>query len=194
MAVMAGQYTGWGGLLIDYDNDGHLDVFCANGNAHHEYTEEDLLLRNTGRGQFEDVAKQSGGYFAEKFVGRGAAWADYDNDGDVDILVMNLNGLAKLLRNESGNRNHWLIVAPKRAGTKVDALGARVTVTVGDLRMIHEVIGVTGYLSQSDARVHVGLGRAPQADKVEVRWPDGLVTMRENVKANQILEVIQPSR
>ncbi|MCH5376289.1 MAG: VCBS repeat-containing protein, partial [Planctomycetes bacterium] len=80
LAVVCGQYTGWGGVLFDYDNDGFLDVFIANGNAHHEYTEEDVLLRNDGRGQFVDVAAQSGDYFREKHVGRGATWGDFDND------------------------------------------------------------------------------------------------------------------
>ena len=194
LAVVAGQYTGWGGILLDYDNDGYLDAFCANGNPHHEYTEEDILLRNNGKGKFIDVADQSGPYFRDKYVGRGAAYADYDNDGDMDILVMNLNGPAKLLRNDGGNKNNWLTVAPKLARSKVDALGARVTVTVGQMRMIQEVMGANGYLSQSDPRAHFGLGRAPQADRVDVRWPDGTVTSRENVKANQMLEVIQRAK
>ena len=194
LAVVCGQYTGWGGGLFDYDNDGYLDVFVANGNAHHEYTEEDVLMRNDHNGKFIDVADRSGPYFREKYVGRGAAFADYDNDGDVDILVMNLNGPAKLLRNDGGNRNHWLTVAPKLGHTRVDAIGARVTVTVGTMRMVHEVAAVTGYLSQSDPRAHFGLGKAAKADRVEVRWPDGQVTKLENVKANQILNVVQGAK
>jgi len=191
LAVACGQYTGWGGGLIDYDNDGYLDVFVANGNAHHEYTEEDVLLRNDGNGKFIDVAKQSGPYFKEKYVGRGAAFADYDNDGDMDILVMNLNGPAKLLRNNGGNKNHWLTVVPKLARTKVEAIGARVTVTVGGMRMVQELVAVTGYLSQSDPRGHFGLGKATKADSVEIRWPNGSVTSLKNVKADRILTVVQ---
>lgn len=191
LAVACGQYTGWGGGLIDYDNDGYLDVFVANGNAHHEYTEEDVLLRNDGNGKFIDVAKQSGPYFKEKYVGRGAAFADYDNDGDMDMLVMNLNGPAKLLRNNGGNRNHWLMVVPKLARTKVEAIGARVTVTVGGMRMVQELVAVTGYLSQSDPRGHFGLGKATKADSVEIRWPNGSVTSLKNVKADRILTVVQ---
>ncbi|HUU09812.1 MAG TPA: CRTAC1 family protein [Phycisphaerae bacterium] len=191
LAVVCGQYTGWGGGLFDYDNDGYLDVFVANGNAHHEYTEEDVLLRNDGNGKFIDVAVRSGPYFREKHVGRGAAFADYDNDGDVDILVMNLNGPAKLLRNDGGNRNNWLTVAPRLARTKVPAIGARVTVTVGNTRLVQETGAVTGYLSQSDPRAHFGLGKAAQADRVEVRWPNGPNTVLTNVPANQILDVIQ---
>ncbi len=194
LAVVCGQYTGWGGGLIDYDNDGHLDVFVANGNAHHEYSEEDVLLRNDGSGRFIDVADQSGPYFREKHVGRGAAFADYDNDGDIDILVMNLNGPAKLLRNNGGNKNNWLKIVPLLAGAKVEAIGARVTVVVGRMRMVQEVAGVTGYLSQSDARAHFGLGSATKVDRVEIRWPGGLITKLENVKANQILEVRQAAK
>jgi hypothetical protein len=190
LAVVCGQYTGWGGGLFDYDNDGYLDVFVANGNAHHEYTEEDVLLRNDRSGKFIDVADRSGPYFREKHVGRGAAFADYDNDGDVDMLVMNLNGPAKLLRNDGGNTNNWLTVAPKLAQTKVEALGARVVVTVGEMRLVQEISAVTGYLSQGDPRAHFGLGRATQADRVEIRWPGGSTTSLENVKANQILSVI----
>ena len=191
LAVACGQYTGWGGLLLDYDNDGYLDVFVANGNAHHEYTEEDVLMRNAGDGKFVDVADASGAYFRDKHVGRGAAWADYDNDGDADILVMNLNGPAKLLRNDGGNRNHWLTVVPRLARTKVVAIGARVTVTAGNMRMVQEVTAVTGYLSQSDPRAHFGLGRAAEADQVEIRWPTGETTSLKNVKVNQFLEVIE---
>jgi hypothetical protein len=194
LAITCGQYTGWGGLLFDYDNDGYLDVFVANGNAHHEYTEEDVLMRNSGPGKpvkFVDVADQSGSYFREKYVGRGAACADYDNDGDIDVLVMNLNGPTRLLRNDSANTNHRLTIAPKLARTKVPALGARVTVTVGEMRMIHEVGGVTGYLSQSDPRAHFGLAQATKADRVEILWPNGRTTKLENVEANQILDIVQ---
>jgi hypothetical protein len=191
MAVVCGQYTGWGGILFDYDNDGYLDVFCANGNAHHEYSEEDVLLRNDGTGVFEDVAKRSGDYFSRKYVGRGATFGDVDNDGDLDLLVVNLNDRARLLRNDGGNRRNWLTVAALRPGGKATAVGARVTVTVGDLVQIRDVIPTTGYLSQADPRAHFGLGGAAKADRVEVRWPDGRIQRMTDVRANQFLTVIQ---
>jgi len=191
LAVVCGQYTGWGGLLVDYDNDGYLDVFVANGNAHHEYTEEDVLMRNDGTGHFIDVAKQSGPYFGQKYVGRGATFGDYDNDGDLDLLVVNLNDSPRLLRNDGGNRNHWLKIAARLPGGKRDAVGARITVTTGRLRQIHDLVPVTGYLSQADPRPHFGLGKAKTVDRVEIRWPDGRTTNRKNVAVNQMLTIVQ---
>lgn len=194
LAIICGQYTGWGGTLFDYDCDGYLDVFVSNGNAHHEYTEEDVLLRNDGKGQFVDVAKVSGSYFQEKYVGRGCTFGDYDNDGDLDLLVINLNKTPKLLRNDGGNRNRWLMVEAKLAGGLRDAIGARVTVRSGSLVQIQDVIPVTGYLSQADVRRHFGLGKIDTADAVEIRWPDGKVTKLSDVKTNQILKVTQESQ
>ncbi|MHC4741701.1 MAG: CRTAC1 family protein [Planctomycetota bacterium] len=191
LAILCGQYTGWGGLLFDYDCDGYLDVFVSNGNAHHEYTEEDVLARNDGKGNFKDVTAVSGPYFREKYVGRGSTFGDYDNDGDLDLFIINLNKTPKLLRNDGGNSNNWLMVEAKLAGGKTDAIGARVTVKVGELTQIQDLTPVTGYLSQADHRRHFGLGKAGTADSVEIRWPDGQTTRLTNVKANQVLTVIQ---
>jgi len=194
LAVVCGQYTGWGGVLLDYDCDGYLDVFIANGNAHHEYTEEDVIMRNDGTGSFMDVADKSGTYFREKNVGRGATYGDYDNDGDLDLLVINLNDTPRLLRNDGGNKNNWLIIEARLPGGKSDAIGARVTVTVGSLKQLRDLIPVTGYLSQADSRCHFGLGNATKADTVEIRWLNKQTTKLKDVKANQILTVIQESR
>lgn len=192
LALMCGQYTGWGGLLFDYDNDGLLDVFVANGDPHKEFGEEATLARNVGDRKFVDVAKDSGPYFHEEYVGRGAACGDYDNDGDLDLLINNLNGPAKLLRNDGGNRNRWLTVDVKLPNGKSDAIGARVKVTAGSQTQIRDLIPVRGYLSQSDPRPHFGLGQAEKADRVEIRWPDGRSTSLPDVPANQILKVVQP--
>ena len=191
LALICGQYTGWGGVVFDYDNDGYPDVFVSNGNAHHEYTEEDVLARNDGTGNFVDVAKHSGAYFLNKYVGRGSTYGDYDNDGDLDLLVVNLNDSARLLRNDGGNKNFWLTVEAKLPGGKSDALGARVTVKAGILTQIQDVLPVTGYLSQADPRTHFGLSQSKRADWVEIRWPDGTTTRKENVAANQFLTVVQ---
>jgi hypothetical protein len=194
LAVVCGQYTGWGGILFDYDNDGHLDVFVANGNAHHEYTEEDVLMRNDGTGRFVDVASRSGAYFREKYVGRGATYGDLDNDGDLDLVLANLNDTPRLLRNDGGNQSNWLTVAAKLPGGKSDALGARLTVISGELVQVRDLMPVTGYLSQADPRAHFGLGAATSADRIEIRWPDGSVIAEENVPANQFLTVVQDAR
>lgn len=194
LALMCGQYTGWGGLLFDYDNDSLLDVFVANGDPHKEFGEEAVLARNVGGRKFVDVAKDSGPYFEGEYVGRGAACGDFDNDGDLDLLINNLNGPAKLLRNDGGNKNQWLTVAAKLSNGKSDAIGARVTVTAGGQTQIRDLIPVRGYLSQSDPRPHFGLGQAGKADRVEVRWPDGRTTQLSDVRANQILTVVAPAK
>ncbi len=196
IASMMGQYAGWGAVLSDYDNDGWLDIFTAHGDAHHEYVQESTLARNKGDGTFEDVSSRSGKYFQEKYVGRGAAWGDFDNDGDVDLLVVNLNDSPKLLRNDGGNRRNWLSVEALLkfpTGTRL-AIGARVTVVTGALRQIEDVNPVRGYLSQGDPRLNFGLGNANSADSVEIRWPDGAVEKFEKVKANQFLKLTHPAK
>jgi hypothetical protein len=193
LTVTVGQYTGWGAAFIDYDNDGTLDFFQANGDAHHEYPEEAVLCRNDGTGKFLDVAKQSGEYFSRKFVSRGAAFGDFDNDGNQDLVVVNLNDTPRLLRN-GGTGNHWLTVVAKRPNGRSDAVGARVTVATGSLVQISEVAMPQGYMSQSDPRPHFGLGKAAKADRVEIRWPDGRVTRLKDVSADQFLKVVEPGK
>jgi hypothetical protein len=194
LAVMTGQYTGWGGVLFDYDNDGWPDVFIATGNAHHEYPEDPVLARNAGGGAFKDVAGESGDYFQKKYVSRGATWADFDNDGNVDLLVVDLNGPPHLLHNTGGTGNHWLKVDARITGGKRTAIGARVTVTTGERRQIQDVIGVNGYLSQGDTRTHFGLGPASKADRVEIRWPDGRTQDLADVPGDQVLRVEEGPR
>jgi len=191
LAVICGQYTGWGAVVFDSDNDGRPDVFIANGNAHHEYAEDAVLARNDGTGVFTDVARGSGAYFDEKWVGRGATWADFDDDGDVDLVVLSTSGRPQLLRNEGGTGNHWLTVDARVPGGHRTAIGARVTVVTGDHRQFQDVIGVNGYLSQGDARTHFGLGAATKADLVEIRWPDRTTTQLRDVSADQVLKVLQ---
>jgi len=191
VALLCGQYTGWGGLLNDYDNDGYVDLFIANGDPHHLYIEESVLARWDGKGKFLDMARKSGDFFDHKYVGRGAAFADFDNDGDLDLLMSVIDGMPCLLRNDGGNRRNWLKVVPVRADTGMVALGATITVHANNLTMIQPALGVNGYLTSSDPRPHFGLGQAEQADSVEIRWPDGRKQLLEKVKANQILKVPQ---
>jgi hypothetical protein len=194
IASVLGQYVSWGGDLFDYDNDGWLDVFITNGDAHKMEPQEDCLFRNEGGLRFRDVSVRSGEYFKRKYVGRGAAFGDVDNDGDIDILILNLNGPAVLLRNDGGNRSHWLLV--KTVGTKSnrDGIGTRLCATVGDLKQIGEVRSGSGYLAMNDLRVHFGLGSHEQVERLDVRWPSGITQVLENVKADQILTLVEPER
>ncbi len=192
LTLICGQYTGWGGILFDYDHDGNLDVFVANGNAHHEFPEEDVLARNDGSGKFVDVAPESGSYFRRKFVGRGATFGDYDNDGDVDLLVVNLNDSPRLLRNDGGNAKHWLMVDARLSDGRSPAIGARVSIEVDEQTQLRQVMPVTGYLSQADARVHFGLGDSHRIDQLTIRWPDGGTTNMADVPTDQILTIVHP--
>ncbi len=189
ISQMSGQYTSWGGLLVDFDNDGYADLFMANGNAHHLFPEDATIARNDGKGRFIDVAAQSGEFFRHKYVARGAACVDFDNDGNLDILVFCLNEGPHLLRNNGGAHPNWLKVVPVRKDTGMVALGATVTVRANGMQMVHPVTGVNGYLVSNDPRPHFGLGKATKADRVEIRWPDGKKQVLENVPANQILTV-----
>ena len=189
LAVLCGQYTGWGGLLSDFDNDGYPDLFVANGDPHHLYLEESVVARWDGKSRFVDMASRSGEFFGHKYVGRGAASADFDNDGDLDIVVNILHDTPRLLRNDGGNRSNWITVVPLRADTRKIALGATVIVKSGGMTQIQPVIGVNGYLTSSDPRPHFGLGKTDRIDSVEVVWPDGRKRTLTDPKANRILEV-----
>jgi hypothetical protein len=189
LAVLCGQYTGWGGLLNDFDHDGYVDLFIANGDPHHLYLEEATLARYDGKGRFIDMARESGDFFGHKFVGRGAASVDFDNDGDLDILMNVVAGAPCLLRNDSPHRHHWLSVVPLRADTGMIALGSTVTVRAGGLTMLQPVLGVNGYLVSGDPRPNFGLGPAATAESVEITWPDGRKQVLTDVKADQILKV-----
>ncbi len=189
VALLCGQYTGWGGLLNDFDHDGYVDLFIANGDPHHHYIEDATLARWDGKAKFIDMARQSGDFFAHKYVGRGAAFADFDNDGDIDVVMNVIEGQPRLLRNDSKHQNHWLTVVPLRADTGMVALGATVTVKASGLTMVQPVNGVNGYLTSSDPRPNFGLGAATTAESVEITWPDGRKQVLADVKANQILKV-----
>ena len=191
LAVICGQYTGWGAVLFDYDNDSHTDLFIANGNAHHEYSEDPVLARNDGKGVFVDVARGAGEFFQKKWVSRGATWADFDDDGNVDLVVVDTSGVPHLLRNEGGTGHHWIKVDARVKGGHRTAIGARVTVWAGGRRQLQDVIAVNGYLGQGDPRVHFGLGKEQTVDLVQVRWPDGTVDERKDVKADQVLRLEQ---
>jgi hypothetical protein len=195
LAQICAQSAGWAGVLTDFDNDGYPDLFVSLGDAHHEYVQHQIITRNDGQGRFVDMADQSGDYFKTKWMGRGALYFDFDNDGDLDILVENLNSEAHLLRNDGGNKlNNWLTVDLRLPNGKTPAIGARVTVTSGALKQVEEYVGVRGYLAQNDMRAHFGLGKAPKADLVEIRWPNGKLQQLSDVPVNQFLKVVQDAK
>jgi hypothetical protein len=193
------RYVAWGCGFIDYDNDGWPDIVQVNG---HVYPEVDnynfgesfknprLVYRNLGNGHFQDVSPEMGPGISEHFSSRGAAFGDYNNDGNMDILVLNLNDLPSLLRNDGGNKQNWIKI--KLAGTKCNrtAIGARVRVTTGKHTQMDEVHSGTSVMSQSDLRLHFGLGKAETVDLIEVKWPTTQkIEQFKQVKANRILTI-----
>jgi hypothetical protein len=192
IAVATAQHVGWASCFVDYDNDGDKDIFKVNGELKHLYGQEDQLFENQGNGKFIDVSIDRGEYFKEEFVGRGACFGDYDNDGDIDAYIVNLNDQGTMLRNDHGNEDNWILLNLTGTSSNRDGLGARITVTSGDLVQTDQKRSSTGYLSQNDPRIHFGLGSNAQIDKIEVIWPSGEVQVLEHVTANQLLEIIEP--
>ena len=191
---------GFGTKLFDYDNDGDVDIYVANGHIENNvrlyfpnltYAQTDLLYENQGTG-FLDVSAESGAPFKISAVGRGAAVADYDNDGDLDIALSNSGGHAVLLRNEGGNRNHWIAIQARGRESNSFGLGAGVRIETEQGTQVGQVNNVASYLSANDLRVHFGLGRQRQVKSVEVLWPSGSKQVLSNVPVNRILEVTEP--
>jgi hypothetical protein len=195
--------SGFGARFMDYDNDGARDIFMANGhvldniqkyNASVHYAEPKMMFRNTGRGIFENVSEELGGDFRLPRVSRGAAIGDFDNDGDLDILVNNNGQAPQLLRNDGGNQNHWLELLLIGTKSNRDGVGARVKVAAGGLILYDQRKGGMSYQSAQDPRLHFGLGQRSRVDAIEIRWPSGIQQILKDVRANQILRVKEPSR
>jgi hypothetical protein len=193
-------FVGFGAAFLDYDNDGELDLAIANGhvldNADYftpnaAYGERNLLFHNEGGGRLREVGRASGSGFAALHVSRGLAVGDIDNDGDVDLLVTNNGQAADLLRNVGGNRQNSLLVRLVGRKSNRDGIGARVRVTAGGKTQMREVKAGSSYLSQSDLRVHVGLGSATRIDQIEVRWPAGGTDVARSLPANQIVTIVE---
>jgi hypothetical protein len=203
-AAISLPLVGWGTTFLDYDNDGWLDLMAVNGHVYPQldkallgasagYRQRALFYRNKGDNTFEEIGRSLGAPFIAERVSRGSAVGDLDNDGRLDIVVSDLDGSPQVLRNELAEPGNWLIVKVRGAGGNTNAIGAIVTVRLGDVRHLRLVQSGTSYLSQDDMRLHIGLGPAGTADLVEVRWPDGTTTQKERVKANQIIEIAQPT-
>ncbi len=196
------RFLGWGVGFLDFDNDGWSDILITNGHVYPEvgesdaeagYRERKVLYRNLGNRKFVDVTMDAGSGILEKVPGRGCAFGDFDNDGDVDILVNCVNDFPQLLRCDSGLKNNWLKVKAVGVKSNRSAIGARVLCTsAGDHRQMDEVRSGGSYISQNDLRIHFGLGKAEKAD-IEIHWPSGVVDKLSAVPANQILTVREGS-
>jgi enediyne biosynthesis protein E4 len=196
--------TGFSPNFIDYDNDGHLDLFFTCGgvladdmappNPTYEqcYGQPDLLLANDGKGRFVDVSDQAGSYFRRRLIGRGSAAGDIDNDGDIDLVINNLEGPAVVLRNDTKG-GHWITL--RLLGPKGDApvIGAKVHLTAGGKTQYTVTQSQNGYLSVSDRRVHFGLGTTTRVDSVEIVWPGGSRQTLKDVPIDAITTIRQPT-
>jgi len=202
LATISKQYSGWGARFMDYDNDGWKDLLVAQGHdidtiqiqyPNLRYREPMLLARNTGSG-FVDVSAESGSVFRERWVGRGMAIGDIDNDGRLDAVVTTNDGLVHILHNETPTQNHWLILKLVGHASNRDAIGAAIELVTSQGSQFATVTTASSYLSSGDKRVHFGLGAERIAEAIEIRWPSGIVQTLKGVRADQILLVEEPAR
>ncbi len=193
--------SGWSNAIVDLDNDGWKDLFVARSNvsdnvalfAPRQYEEPNAVFRNLGSGKFQNVSTTAGASFQEPAAHRGAAFADLDNDGRMDIVVSVLNAPAKIFHNTTRNSNHWLLL--NLIGTKSNrmAIGARVRLTAADGSVqYNHVTTSTGYASSSDPRVHFGLGSSRSAKEIQILWPSGIRQTLRDVEVDRIISITEP--
>ncbi|HLF35472.1 MAG TPA: CRTAC1 family protein [Cyclobacteriaceae bacterium] len=197
LGQIALDYIGFGTFFFDYNNDGRLDIFVANGSTFELKDQTKSLVamddqlfwnRNDEEG-FYNISPVAGNYFRKKYTGRGTAWADYDNDGDPDIFIVNHDGPGILLRNDGGNQNNWIEIKLLSAGKNRFGLGAKIKVVTAGLTQIRQVGTEGSYLSQNSLVQHFGLGESQTADTVEILWPDQHRQEFYQVPANRIMEI-----
>jgi len=190
-------HLGWGTSLSDLDNDGFPDIFVANGhvypqvdslNVGQKYFQRKELYRNLGNGKFEEIAHTSSDLLIGK-SSRGSAVADFDNDGDLDILVVNMNDRPSFYRNDGGNQNHWIGFRLEGTRSNRSAIGARVEIEAGGRKQISYVLSGGSYLSQDDLRLHFGLGATTHVDRVRIRWPNGNSEERGPAEADRVIMI-----
>jgi len=199
LGQVALDYIGWGTSFFDYDNDGRPDLFVANGSTFQRKEDptrlqpmKPKLFWNKGReAGFYDVSAVSGDVLSKRYVGRGAAFADYDNDGDVDIFVVQQGGPAHLFRNEGGNTSNWLEVQAKGRRSNASAIGTTLRVVTGASVQIQQIGSQSSYCSQNSLRTHFGLGNVSKVDTLEIAWPSGTRQRFTDVQVNQIMRVVE---
>jgi hypothetical protein len=190
------RFLGWGCGFVDFDNDGWLDIFLVNGHVYPEvekltteagYPQRKVLYQNQRNGSFKDVAEKVGGPLVEPTASRGAAFGDFDNDGDVDVVINPVNDFPVLLRTDSATNNNWISIKLIGVKSNRDGVGARIKVVTDGKTQIDEVRSGGSYYSQNDMRVHFGLGKATKAQTIEARWPSGVVDTLNDVAAGQFV-------
>jgi hypothetical protein len=193
IARLMDKKGGWGASFFDYDNDGDLDLITANGTAEELILQYPLLLENDGKGNFKDVGQSHGGYFSVKRSGRGLAVWDYDNDGDMDVVIshVDLKAAASVLRNDGGNLNNWLGIKLVGKQGLASGIGAKVTLSAAGKEQVIVNQWTSGYLSNKEPRVHAGLGKAEVVDVLKINWPDGKEEVLKNIKVNQYIEIFK---
>ena len=190
----------WGVGFADFDNDGDRDIFMATGHLEDNvqlkddtvhYETQNVLLQNTGDGRFVDVSSHSGAGMLLKRCSRGAVLDDLDNDGDIDIVVLNSRREPTILRNDSPHIHHWVQVRLQGTTANRDAVGSRVRVVAGDLEQIDEVHSGRGYQSHFGTRLHFGLGNRDHVDRIQVHWLGGKVETFSDVAVDQLVTLRQ---
>jgi hypothetical protein len=192
MLATLGPNLGWGVGLVDIDNDGQLDLFIANGHVYPDvsrtgtstYAQKNQLLMNTGQGRLRRVTTDAGGGLSIEKSSRGAAFGDYDNDGDIDLLIVNMDDRPTLLRNDTDG-GHWITLRLIGTRSNRDAIGARVTIHSAGRQRLSVVRSGGSYISHDDMRVHFGLGAAASVDRLTIRWPSGQVDTVNAVAADR---------
>ena len=195
------SYLGWGTGLVDLDNDGWLDIFVANGHIYKEvdthpqfgtaYAQTKQFFRNEKGRCFREVTRESGGPLLRKTSSRGVAFGDFDDDGDVDIFVVNMDERGSLLRSELDSGNHWLRLRLIGAESNRDAIGARVTFAWNDRVRMAETRSGGSYLSQNDSRLHFGLGETARVERLEIRWPSGRREIVEDLASDTTFTLVE---
>ncbi len=201
LARLTHSFVGWGAHFIDFDNDGNLDLIEVNGHINQivektridvSYREPPLLLANNGKGVFRDVGEHAGGVFRNRYVGRGLAVGDYDNDGGTDVVFTRLNDAPLLLHNNVGHLKSWIGIQLEGTKSNRDAIGAKLTLQSGSKKLVRWITGGASYLASHDHRIVFGLGTSPAASmRLEIRWPNGKTQSVTALKVNQYQKLVE---